>query len=516
MSYLKYIDLNKTNTRFKEYEFNKKLYKGEHADVFNIKQFEYYTDPKIQYIVYNYTEILTNVFKDLIWSEKPVITLTKGKNQKYFDDFVDHDEFFLTMKEATETASHSGEAVFQISTDEIMPDKIGPSVTQIDNGIWYPIYDENNPGKKAKGHIKCISKPLKDRKITALLLEIHTPGQIEWEAYYKADSEKEYKVCSIMDYFSNEMGEVLVNELTLTKEGKAIYQTKCRYPLIFHMRNNRIAGEHFGRSDYTIPVISKSYAINQNYNQIQYVLKKHSHPKMIVPKEVIKQAIAQVTSNNSEAKNMGYESAEKAKKLYTGDKSLFETLIAQKLIDKLEFYGSDVNSTDPKYLTWDGNLTESRENIKMLKQALTEETQLAKVLIDPDMSVGTASGVAILRLAQPSLSKAQNKISFIENTMKKIIYTILELASKHQLDNSQGVEAEIPTIKFRDGLVNDIKEEIEKQQLLLDNQLTTKLDAIIATRNLTQEQAVEKLKEIESDNNLFGIGLVGDQTQVTK
>jgi hypothetical protein len=52
---------------------------------------------------------------------------------------------------------------------------------------------------------------------------------------------------------------------------------------------------------------------------------------------------------------------------YHNNKSILETIVAQKIINKLEYFGSDINSGDPKYLTWDGNLDESRQQIELLK-----------------------------------------------------------------------------------------------------------------------------------------------------
>jgi len=370
--------------------------------------------------------------------------------------------------------------------------------------MWFPIYDENNPSKQAKGHIIYFEKQVGQNKgDLAILLEIHLPGQIIWEAYIKKAGDKDFTSDSVMSHFSEMMENVLVDTLEASGGEGLSYKTNCKYPLVFHLPNHKTSGNFYGKSDYTTPVVAKVFAMNQNYNQIQYVLKKHAHPKMIVPKEVIKQAIAQVTSSDGEAKNLGFDTAEKAQKLFVGDKSLFETIVAQKLIDKVEFYGADINSSDPKYLTWDGNLNESREQINMLKQALFEETQLAKVLIDPDVSLGSASGVAILRMAQPSLHKAVMKQAYIRDVMGRVIYSILDLAINSKVEGSEGLVPEIPSITFRDGLVNDIKEMIDNQALLLDNQLTTKIDAIMRTQDLSEKQAQSKFNEIQKENSLF-------------
>lgn len=500
MSYIQYI---KKHDRFENYEFNESLYEGDHYEVFNMKQFEYYSDPKNQYIAYNYAEILTNAFNNLIWSEPPQITFKNADNQDFFEEYFSHDGFLLKMRQATETSSYAGEAIFQLAVDELEPNKYGVITCIVDNCKWYPIFDENNPSKPAKGHIIYTEKKIDEKsEDVACLLEIHTSGKIEWESYVIKKDVKEPQQVNPKLYFEDILANVGL-DITTANSLTPSYSTNCRYPLVFHLPNVKRAGEFFGISDYTVPVIAKIYAINQNYNQIQYVLRKHAHPKMIVPKETIKQAINQVTTNNQQAQNMGYDDSEKASKLFAGNKTLFETIIAQKIIDKVEFFGSDVNSTDPKYLTWDGNLNESREQITILKQALFEETQLAKVLIDPELGVGNASGVAILRLAQPSLHKAVMKQAYIADTMGKLIYSILDLAKNTPSINADGLDPEIPTIKFRDGLVNDLAETIANQEALLNNQLTTQIDAIMATQDLNLNNATIKANEIKNENQLF-------------
>jgi hypothetical protein len=147
------------------------------------------------------------------------------------------------------------------------------------------------------------------------LLEIHTAGFIEYEAYHQTKELKDAVQIDPMIDFEDILANILVQPDKFKLQGVLQYETNCKYPLVFHLPNYKRAGRFFGESDYTVPVIAKVYAINQNYNQIQYVLRKHAHPKMIVPKEVIKQAIKQVTTDNDDAKKReGNEVTYKRKK----------------------------------------------------------------------------------------------------------------------------------------------------------------------------------------------------------
>ena len=294
-----------------------------------------------------------------------------------------------------------------------------------------------------------------------------------------------------MKYFSDIVSNLTVStssDLTLT------INTNCDYPLVFQLSNIKNPNNAFGISDYSLPLIAKNKGINQLLNQAQYVLKKHAHPKMIVPKQVINQAITEIKGDNTKAKSYGFESSELVMQNYHSNKSILETIVAQKIINKLEYFGSDINSGDPKYLTWDGNLEESREQIELLKQSSYDEAQLSKILVDPTLTTGNLSGVAILRLANQSINKTKKKQLYIKSIIQKLIYTAM------QLDN---ISPEFAQIQFKDGLVNDLKETIENEILQLDANLTSRKEAIITINQCSNNQAEMIMSDIENEKDIF-------------
>jgi hypothetical protein len=471
-----YIDyINTIEDKKPKTEVYENLYLGNHYKVFQINQYEYFTDIN-QYLVYNFFEILTNTINDLLWNEPPKV---KFKNQAItdaFNQFKFQSDLFVKLREATITSSYAGDCVLRLSNNKI---------EQIDNDIWYPIYNPNSPRSEATGHILKYEKEI-EKTVKAYLLEIHIVGQIEYQAYRETNNK--YTQVSPMIDWSDELKDVLIDSQAI-KSGKFIYKTNCNYPLVFVIKNNPNSKSHYGQSDYTLPLISKVFNINALLNQAQSVLRRHANPKMIVPKGVIKQAINEVTQDNTKAVEFGFQDAQLAMKQYHNDKTLLETIVASKIINKLEFFGSDINSSEPKYLTWDGNLDASEKQVKTLINACFDEAQLAKILIDPTINSGNLSGVAIQRLSQASLNKASKKEAYITSTLAKILYSWCQLS---------GYEPEYPSIQFSDGLVNDLKETIENQELLLNNQLTTRLDAIVATRDMTPEQAQEVINKIDN------------------
>jgi hypothetical protein len=492
MSYIQYVNFN--DQRFKSYEQNEQLYKGDHWAAFSIRDYEYYHSPQ-DYITYNFPQVLSNSIVDLMWSENPTISFEQGDNQKFIDTFIDKESLYILLRRLSITASYSGDAVCVVNVMEVNG-KAEIKCSQVSNKMWFPIFNPLNPETKATGHILVYSKVIdKDTNATALLLEAHTAGSVEYESYIKDSGTDKWMQVSVDTYFNDETAELSVD---IIQSGLTLkLSTKCSEPLVFHLANYKMQGDFFGQSDYTTATKSKVFAVNQNLNQMQYVLTQHAHPLMIVPKGLISQAVEEVQSSMG---NIG----ENDLLARQAPKTAIRAEVAAQIIRKAEILG--VSATDtikPEYITWNGNLNESREQVNLLKNALFEESQLAKILIDPTIATGSLSGIAIMRLAQPSLHKAKLKQAYLTDMLKRLFYTILQLAQNMKVESKVAISPEYPSISFKDGLVNDMKEVIEEQQLLLDNSLTTKIDAIMETQDLSEEQAQKKMNRIHDEQNLF-------------
>jgi len=476
---MNYLDLTleqeKSHNRFLHYKINKSLYVGNHFDVYKMSDYEYYINSN-DYLVYNFFAILTDSFSDLIFAEDPKLL---GDNQDQVDDIVESVDLLDIARQAVNVASYNGDAIIKIT---IVDDK--PKISLIDNNIWYPIINEMTG--EVDGHI------LKYKREDNYLLEIHKKGSIEYQAFKYQKATSDYIQVDCRQAFKD-----LVDNLTVssTKSDLTLYiDTKCDKPLIIQLKNLELPNESLGVSDYTLPLIAKNKAINQLLNQSQYVLKKHAHPKMIVPKQLINQAVREIQANDNKAIEFGFDSKTAVLNQFKQDKTLLETMVASKIINKLEFYGSDINSTDPKYLTWDGNLDQSRLQYDVLKQACYDEAQLSKILVDPTLNTGNLSGVAILRLANQSINKAKRK----QKRISKMMITAINI-----IEQLQGQTVSKINIQFKDGLINDLKETLENEVMQLDAQLTTAKRSIMTINNCTEEEAETIQSEINDQKALI-------------
>jgi hypothetical protein len=484
MDYTQY--LHDSHQRFENYRIGRELYAGNHANVFKIGDLEYYFNPKIDYLTFNFPEVLTNHFANLIWSTPPDIDLQQEDNQQIIDIWMKSQSTLITLRECSETASQQGDAIvrLRIENDQIL-------LEQIDNALWFPIFSPHNPNVSL-GHILRYQKE-KGEGEWCVLLEVHTKGKVEYFEY-EIENHK-YVAKPLLTNYSEELKNVLV------QKDQNYYMTDCDLPLIFHLKNNSISNDFFGVSDYSRSLIAKLYAVNQNLNQIQYVLRRHAHPKMIVPKKLIAQASKEVVESDEKALELGFTNASVAAQYNTQDKDRFTTLVGAKIIQNAEFLGTAMEDVEAKYITWNGNLNESREQINKLVEMMHQESQLSKILIEPESAAASASGIGVLRMAQTSIWKAEKKQSYLKSFIQKIVYTVLQLSQK--LGQSQA-QAEYPDVTFRQGLVSDLKEVIENQTAMLDAGIQSKVDAIVAVKKISDEKAAEEYEKIQVESNLFG------------
>jgi Phage portal protein, SPP1 Gp6-like len=491
MDYKAFFAKHDAHPRFSNYVGGKKLYIGKHREAFGVAQYEMYANPNVEYIVANYHQILTDSLTNLIFGEEPMITFKDEKTQKWWDEYARSDSFYIKIRQLGETASYSGDAAIQITTDE---DKV--EIFELENECWYPIYNPNNPSLGAEGHIKKIK--IEINKKVCWMVEVHTDGKIEYMVLDKDYQDMGQEVAA--QWF----GKILVDPDEQVSNFKLVDNHGCGNPLIFNLKNNSIKGEYFGLSDYTIGLNTKVNAINQIINQNQDILKKHADPKMVVPKNLVIQIkskleeIKKTSANKLSAYDLGVDEKNGITKMARS--KMYENMFDDTMIKKLRYLGVDVEDVKPEYITWDAKLEQSFLQISNLEKMIHQESGLAKILVNPEMATGAASGVAILRMAQPTISKAQKKISYLKDTLQQLIYTILELANKRL---KQGVSPEYPTITFQDGLINDVKETLDEQVIMLTEGITSKVEAIMAVRSTDKENALAVLDVIAKENDLF-------------
>lgn len=500
--------------RFNNYKDNKNLFKGKAWDVFGIQQYDYYKkinsdNPQLSYINFNYFGILTRSLADLIWNGGVDVKLKN--NQEWFDAWRERSNFDIKGYEAVLSSSYNGDAVFKLSIDSVKPGSKDHDIQlyQVNPSIWYPDFDADNPSRPVNSHTLLYTKKINEDKGTAYLLEIYSYGKIAYESYYtngesNGDEGANYVKVDPYVYFGDELKNVLVNSAKL-ESGLFEYDTQLDTPLVVHIPNFSLPDEFFGLSDYTDDIKSTVYAINDGYTSIESVRKKHIDPMLVVPESVIKQAMREIESGDKESlKDNGFSS----QKAYSAQKSknlnAVKEQIAARILQKTKIMGMSAGEGNirPEYITWDAKLEAAFNQIKELKTNLALQSELSPVLTNPDQKIGSLTGIAIKRLAAPTLNKAQRKAMYLKKGLEELILTALKLAYKSQSITGEykpKSEDDEVTVEIRENLVEDIMEVIEKNERLISNSLTTQVDAMIEIFDYTKEQAEAKVKEINDE-----------------
>lgn len=479
------------------YQRNKLLYLGEAVSVFPLNP-KYYLNPSLDYVSYNIFQIITDTFVNLMLSETPILKFADPKNQELFNLFAVEEQFWLKIREMAKISSYAGESVARLG---LIDGFINFDV--IENNIWEPEIDPNRPNREARANSIIYTKVVGKKKFRFK------------ETYFK-DGKIKYQMengekSDLLTIFSKELSFLSQSNPVEVEDGYII-DTQTNAPLFFRNINSSILGVYHGFSDYTTAIIAKAFNINFNLNQIQYVIKKHADPKMFVSEKFMRQAVEKAKSQLK--KVLGAEgdaemSLENIKEgIYKGiggvtDKNnIFNYLNSQQILNQLEYYPVETNELVPNYLTWDGKLEESSNQIKRIKEMILEEAGVAKVLLEPELALGNVSGVALLRLIQPTIHKAFQKKEYLKYTIQGIVYSYLAL---YKVTSGQNITPEYPSVEFSDGLVNNLTEEIENQEKLLSLNLTNRQKALMSIYGMSSEQAEAAINEVEEENNLFNL-----------
>jgi len=465
-----------------KYETGHELYCGDAHEVFQTNRVEGKQDES-KYLSYNIFSQITDTFSSLILFEKPRFTFKNAQTQAYFDDFVNN-SFYEKLKLLLEINSYAGDAVCYLN---IRKEK--PEIVLLPNERWIPLYDENRPDLEADAH--CIEYHVEEKDKTAIFV------------YQIFDNEN---LTVGFQAFKKENGvgvQVPVPEQFLThkfetKDDLSYYR---RIPTTFFFRfyNKKQVGDYFGVSDYSNSIIVKAEEINNQLELQQKVLIETADPIRLVPKTLIQQTIDQINKNSTFADTIGFgleaqsgffSTENTAKNSNFKGLNLQETMVANAIVRKSKILPVGIGEEKPEFISYEPHTQKMDVFIEVLKQMIYNEARLSPILFDKNVSVGNLSGVALQRLIQETIHKAHDKIMNLEVVLKELIYSLCILA---------GIPAEYPTIEWYDGIVDSMIDKIDENERLYLGGFITKKEAIKNINGLTDEQADQKLANIEAE-----------------
>lgn len=443
--------------RLERYTFNSQLFDGNHFDAFKIKvNNELYNKnySRLRYIVNNFPGLISKICADMLFGDFPRITLPEGKNHDDNSDWLEnwtHDnDFKATCYESAMTASYKGDTIFKLRIGTLNNSK-DPSVIveQVQPDFYFPKLDPLNVS--ADPLEVELSFVIQINGEDYLRKEIHTPGTIRNELWKLngAIIEKKMPISMLNDPDLEEEEETGVDRI-----------------LVVHLPNWKDGRSYFGKDDYT-DLVTLFYAINNRFSKIDNILDKHSDPILAIPEGIL-------------------DEEGKVKKEHLG---LFEK-------------GQD--GEKPEYIVWNASLESAFSEIDRLLQSLYLFSEISPDAMGRFDDATAESGRALKYRMMRTVAKIKRKQLYFDRAIKEVIYLAQLLATAHKvgaLGKQYTGAPEIPSIEWQHPIPQDSYEQAQEEELRLASGNQTVKDSIMNIDGLNEQQAEEKVKEIEAEKN---------------
>ncbi|MBA4542005.1 phage portal protein [Thermoactinomyces daqus] len=480
------------------YKYNKKLFKGEHQEIFKTytNQLKRDLGQDVLYVASNIAGIICKKSADFLFGEKPIFSAGNSENspeQAKLNEYVDNNHLHITNYESALSNAYRGDSFYKImwrqeyggelpqdidpfrvfisaqNAEYVFPQTDPNDATRIiAYHIAYPqqiVGDNVPPQVPGSGYIptnntQALAQVPNVRHEWILNVESHYPGEIRYRKF-KMDE---------VQYDAN-LGEVVTWRITEEIDaGKDPVITGVPFPLVVHVPNYATDDTWEGIDD-----LSEHYGlleeINNRLTRIAAILDKHSDPAMAVPAGSL-----QEDENGNPV-------------FYPGRDKMFEVM--------------DKNDIIPQYITWDGQLQAAFEELKMVVDQLLMNAEIPPVALGRDNS-GTsgASGLSIKFRMNSLLAKINRKRQYYEKGLKQVLFIaqLLEQARRKATRKPVDFTPTIPRIHFKDGLPRDDMELAQIASIRTGGKPTwSQKTAIMVLDDKTDAQAQQELDAIQQD-----------------
>ena len=304
--------------------------------------------------------------------------------------------------------------------------------------IWFPVVSPDNVNDILY-HV--IAYSFVENKVQYLKVEIHEIGKITHKLF-------------IIDKDANKIKEeIALDTLDRYKGIEAVETTNADDFLIIPVCNSSCSEHIFGEDDYT--------DINPLVSQIELHLSKCG--KDLEEQGNIKYGPGTAIDENGNIQKNGY----------------------------IPMLGG-ANKTDPPgVVTWTVQIEAIKEYIAQLMFFFYMVGNISPVLFDPNQTIASnISGVAMKRLMQRMVAKVGSLADEFDDSIKRVFHIAAQLENKNLSDYS---------IKWKDGIVDDIAERVETAQKAGVTQTMSNKTAIAFVQQLEGEALETEIAEIEEE-----------------
>lgn len=435
-----------TRNRLQRYKENRALFEDKHGFVYE-EQFERIErvignfGSVISYAtVINYQKLISLKTADLVFGEKPNITVADDKKQAVIDNIVINTELFDKLYMSAIDFSRYGDSIIMPTADSNI-DVVSPA-------LWFPVVDKINIRRfkyHVFGFIYLINSESQSYGLRVQIHDPKNPTECEERNYMlSGKSMSEFKIAK---------------DLTKKKEMKL--QTHLDTCPVYRISNLITSDRLFGLDDYR-SVDSLISELMVRISQISKVLDKFAQPSMTGPQSALQ----------------------------------FDELTGQWVLKIGNYFPrNSPEDPEPKYITWDAGMEANFKQIELIINQLYTISEMGSALLG-DLSNKTGdvpSGSALRRLMMSPLAKARRVANRYDTPIKKLLSTLAKM---------QGVDispAEI-TIKWNDGLPPDPAEDAEIASVRTGGKPTlSQSTAIKRMDNMSSAEVDEELAQIRAD-----------------
>lgn len=482
--------------RIERYKQNKALFEGEHFAETHVSQTRKYDNSPATVQLYrdcarrisrvisnfeehisfpvllNYQRLMTLKMADLVCGEYPSISGSNAFENSVIEDVRDFSDLDAKLYSTVIDLSRYGDAVYRIYLDAEHDKRANFAIW--DPAEWFPVVAQDGT-YTITHHCICWRENLTpDGPIDTWVLhaQIHGTRKEDLGHY-------EHRVYA-MDGYCGTIGVLKSTE---------VVKTGLEVCAIRHIRAYAVSGNIYGFDDY-VTLDSLLGEIMARVGQISVILDKHADPSM------------------------------------TGPLSMLETdpKTGEKYIKMGKFFGVAQGDEQPKYLTWDGQLTAAFKELETLINQLYILSEMGAALLGSTDGSGQAiSGTAMrFKMVNP-LAKARRVSNSLTRPIKELIHVLSADAEKPELPETEPVEGVEPpsttlpiaykniSIEWSDGLPDDPRESIENAKLATGETKMMPLEVAIRrffkrSQQEAEAWATQIMEQSKAKAAAFGVG----------
>lgn len=395
----------------------------------------------------NWFKVVTSVYSDMVVGEPPRLMNPEGQTE--LDSIVNRSDLSVVLYDACNNFIKFGNAIMKVRFVGTGPEP-GSIIENVDPSIWFPVVNPDNVNEYSCHVLAWKFKEMVGSSVANLLrVEIHSAGSIDNKLYWMQNDKIDHEV-----------------ELKVSAKYQDVPEhvdTGVPYPLVFVVSNIKRRNDVYGISDFdSIENLVKE--LETRIIKISSILDIHSRPAMTGPDSML-------TTD-----------------METGEDTLRMNG---------RFFPIRQNETAPAYLTWDGKLDSSFQEMDRLVSMIYAVTDLNPAAIGDFSGGAVASGSALRRLLLRTISHCNRIRVRFDQVLKRAIKAASILDVNGRIKDA--VQIELSIISWQDGLPSDDLENSMIEQTRANSGLTSRSSAIMRLDGCTREEADEEMERIKRE-----------------